>query len=179
MVERKPAVRVVAVLVLLGSLSGVAKGQDAGPPVPSDDEMKMAELVQRIRKGLETVDRNLDSAARMGGSEKREDLGFLLDETRRKQRKIIDDINELIRSIKVQKSPGGGGGERERQPQDQDKKKQEPRSENPGDDELKKNLDRQKGESPEDRDPAADKGRQKRSRRGPPGRGGRSARGRT
>jgi hypothetical protein len=137
---------------------GAAPAQE--PPSPEDQ--RAAELIKEIKEGMKRIDEKLAEAGKTKGSA-RESIDALLHEARRKHRKVIRDIEELIRSVKYSQSDSSGssGKPKSKKPENQGKKEQERRND-PSGDELKKNQDKPEDgrENPKDGDPSRDKPRQ-------------------
>lgn len=137
------------------ALSNQAFGQVAGGE-PDADQQRMLELINRIKEGMKEIDANLLRAGSPEDSKESDrTVESILNETRRKHKQVIKDIEELIRSVKYSQSSSSSQSNQQQQPQPQ--QKPQPRRENPSDEDLKKNPQNpEDGENPESDRPAND-----------------------
>jgi hypothetical protein len=130
-----------------------AFGQAAGGE-PDADQQRMLELINRIKEGMKAIDANLLKAGTPEDAKGADrTVESILNETRRKHRQVIKDIDELIRSVKYSQSSSSSQSNQQQQPKPQ--QKPQPRQENPSDEDLKQNPQQpENGQRPEDDRPA-------------------------
>ena len=112
------------------------------------------DLVQLIREGMKKIDESLLGAAARDVPEKlQENIRYieeLLKSTRDQSSQVIKNLDELIKSVKYQKS--GSSGQRPMPPQQEQQGENKPRSEQ-DDGELKDNPSQQDQEAEKNRKP--------------------------
>lgn len=123
--------------------------------VPNEQSGGAEELVRQIKEGMQKIDDNLLNAQTEGVGESLEEnirnIEKLLNDTRQQSNQVIQNLDELIKSIKYQQCGSGGGSDQPPPPQQQNNEKQDnkPRSEQE-DQELQKHNDDSKSNEPQD-----------------------------
>ena len=91
---------VLALAVFLAAAFAFASGGAVpAQEQPTPEALRAAELIKEIKEGMKRIDEKLAEAGNAKSSG-RESIDALLHEARRKHRKVIGDIEELIRSVK-------------------------------------------------------------------------------
>jgi hypothetical protein len=160
--------RSIPILAALFMLAGLLPAQDRqGTPMGPDNEA--AKLVERIQESMKKIDENLMDASASGVKENLEEnirnIEKLLNETQNMSSSVIQDLDQLIKSIKYKKC-GSGSGQPPPKPQGSQQQDNKPREEQQ-DDSLKQNQqpenqnrDGQEQDRPEDGRPQDDRGNQ-------------------
>ena len=92
---RRLAAIACAAIVFVCVLSGALHAQKQ----PTEEESRLAELIDKIKEGMRTIDENLNEVGAARVAEEKT-VPAILNETRRRHQPGVRDLEDLMRNIK-------------------------------------------------------------------------------